>query len=524
MATKAVSVAGYDAKRGRYAFLRDQYWGGDCVRNPSSTTLGTARCTSWVQVSGANGELTDRYALATTGTVRSYLVPHAGESSEAFRDRCDLAANFNVVQPIVDAYVDACTGTVVRDLGTLGPYLKNLNGRGQTWSQHVDEVARWAAVYGWVASVYDNPRENPAKSLAEEEALGIGLRATLVHPSALAWVAVDRDGAVEELAFVDRPYVPDDAAPARMEVNVYVYTREEWRCHKVTVSSSVVWVKIKPKLNEKNLVERGPSPTPGRVPVVFAFFREMTESAVPQGVSLVDDAADLSRQIYNHLSWIEEIHRKTAFPFLGIPERASGGALDPQTRIQIGPENALGYNAESGAPGWITAPDSTTPLRIHALFLVAAALRTTGLEVTASDSSPDASGEALKVRSRDFNARCTRFAGAMQAFESNALKLAATILKTSGAPTVTYPKRFTLPDSAQDLASSLLAFNALWNDIGTEAKLKLVRAVFDSALSLSDDELSRLVEETRAKLSTPSPTTPTKPAGGAPSLAPGGDA
>lgn len=521
MAARATTVAGYDAQRGRYAFLRDSYWGGNQYRNPSSTTMGSARLTQWVQT---QSEVSTSYELRTTGTIRSYLVPHAGESAEKFRVRCELAAHFNVSQPICDAYVDAVTGPVTRELGSLDPYLKNLNGRGMAWPQHVDEVARWAAVYGWVAAVYDNPPTNPAASLAEEEALGIGLRATIVHPTAIAWIAVDRDGAVEEIAFVDKPYAPDDSAPARMEVSVYVYDRATWRVHSVTVSSSVVWSKIRPKLSEKNEVARGPSPTPGRVPVAFAFFREMSESAAPQGMSLIDDAADLSRQVYNHLSWIEEIHRKTAFPFLGIPERASGGALDPETRVQVGPENAFGYNAESGSPAWVTPPDSTTPLRIHALFLVAAALRTTGLEVTATDSGADASGEALKVRSRDFNARCTRFARSMHAFETNALRLASIILKASATPVLTYPKRFVLPDSAQDLASSLLAFNALWPELGPEARLKLVRAVFDSALSLSDDELTQVVVETRAKLSTPAPTTQPKPAAGAPSLAPGGDA
>lgn len=492
-------VATYDFERGRLAFYNDSFWGGDRYRVPSSPTMGRADLTQWRPRVDENGRETGDFDEIVLRRCQSYLVPHPGEQWRAFQVRVNLASYVNLVQPIVDAYVDAVTGPTTRDLGQLDRYLSSLDGRGRAWSDHVEEVARWCAVYGFCATVIDAPKDNPSTSLADEEARGVGLRASLVHPTAFAWLALDDDGELEEFAFVDAPYLPRDSGTQR--VRFWVYTRTAWALYEQEVVVSAGFGAVRAMLADLIPVRVGALPpgVAGRVPVVFAYFRQDTSSSTPRGVPLVGDACDLGRQIYNTLSNVEEIHRKTAFPFLAIPEKAQGGQLEPSTRVQVGPDTALGYASDTGVPQWVQpSAESTKELREHAVFLAQLALRTTGLEVSSNDTSPDASGEALKVRSRDFDSRCSRFARSLAAFEREALALAAQILGISVEPQVTYPKRFTLPSPADDLARAILLVQTFGEKLGPVGTTAATKAALDAALSLSDDQLGAIMADVRA--------------------------
>ena len=170
-------------------------------------------------------------------------------------------------------------------------------------------------------------------------------------------------------------------------------------------------------------------------------------------------------------------------------------------QLKLGPDSAFGYNSATGSPAWVQpSADSTRELREHALFLAAVALRTTGLEVSSSDSSPDASGEALKVRSRDFDSRCARFARALAGFEREALGLASLLTGGAAKPVVTYPKRFVLPSPADDLARAILLVQTFGDKLGTVGYQAAVRAALDAALALSDEQLATIMDDVRASL------------------------
>jgi len=494
-------VTAYDTTtRDRWRYYHDAYQGGQHWHVPSATVLGTASLTAWRPVVN-EGLRTGEWREDVVARLSSYLVPHPGESKTAFEARMRVAAYINVIAPICDAYTDAVTGPITRDLGSLGDALLSLDGQGQEWPELVEDVARWATVYGWCVVLLDRPAANPAANREQELALRVGLRATIVHPPAIAWLSVDRDGAVHEIAFVDAPYQLRDAS--RQVVSLWHYTRETWARYEVEIAADPQWDQVRANLSRP--LESGPSPTPGEVPIAIAYFRRDTASAVPSGISLVADAADLARAAFNTLSSAQEIHA-AAVPFLAIPEPAAGGALDPATRVQVGPTRALGYSSQTGAPGWIAPPsESTKELREHAAFLMAAALRTTGLEVAAGDSPADASGTALRIRSRDFDARCVRFAKGLRAFEERALGLAARILGRDPAVMLTYPKRFVLPDPGQDLARALLLVQGFGASLSTEALAETMRQALDAALSLTPERLAEIVEAARVMPPQPDP-------------------
>jgi len=266
----ALAIATYDAERGHLAFYADSYRGGESYRNPSSLTIGTTRTTRWVPMVDENGGETGDFEQRAVRAYRTYLVPHPGELDAEFTIRRSLAAYINVISMIVDAYTDAVTGHVVRDLGALGGALGNTNGRGRGWAAHVQEVARWTAVYGYFATVIDAPKVNPAQNRAEEERLRVGLRATLVHPTAIAWVCIDHDGAVVEFAFVDQPQVAEAVAPATQVVRFWRYTTETWEVHELAVDVARGWGWCRGSLNEKTRKDGGPLAPGlrGRCPVV----------------------------------------------------------------------------------------------------------------------------------------------------------------------------------------------------------------------------------------------------------------
>lgn len=485
----------YDLQRSRMAFYQDAYWGGEQWRNPSSPTLG--RASLYVYRHDRESDVITEELAATE---RSYLIPHAGERLSAFRARHNLASYLNFISPIVDAYADSATGKVSRDLGALAPYLRNLNGRGRTWDQHMGEVGRWTGVYGFTATLLDTPRVNPAVNRAQEESLGVGARAILIHPPAIAWVSVNDDGQVVEFAFVDQPYESDMSILSHRDVHLWVYDTQGWTKRLARADVTRGYSEQRDELTQGEILDQGAHSTPGRVPVVFTFFREVTSSKFPLGASLIADAADIAREVYNTLSNVGDIHRKTAFPFLAIPQKSATGSLEPETKVQVGPDQAMGYPSETGAPSWVQpSAEQTRELRDHAVFLIGAAYRMAGLEVSTEGTSDVQSGLAIQLKSRGFEARCARFASNLNEYEHVCLDLLAGILGTPADYSVSYPKRYVLPDAGEDLARAVMVLQTLDTKLGPQAEVAAIRQALDAALSLSDDELEGIVTEIEGK-------------------------
>lgn len=512
-----LAVAYYDAQRGRYAFLWDSYWGGDRYRHPSSTTIGTAQLTRWQARRDAQGRDLEEFEEVAVATYQTYLVPHPGEGRREFELRRALAAYVNFPRIIVESFVESVVGPAVHELGALAPYLRNLNGRGRAWGEHIEDVARWIQVYGWTATVLEAPALNLAVTAADEERLGVGLRVCHVHPSAIAWVAVGRGGDLEEFAFVDAPYQPQDSAATTWTACVYVYRRDVWASYEVPMRIGEALSAARTRILDASTpivpTATGPVLTPGRVPVVLAFATEDTSAVFPVGMSTIDDASDVARTVYNELSWIEEIHRKTAFPFLAIPEPAQGGELDPRTRVQVGPSSALGYAAGTGAPAWVQpSAESTAELRTHALFLVMLAVRLAGLEVSLdAGTGNDASGVAIELRNRKFNSTCKRLAKNLAAYEAQVFAMAGAALGIDASTAhSTWPKRFVLPSPSEDLKRLVDFVSTFGTDLSPQAREEVLRQAMEAAMRLSDEQLADLVATIRARLAAP-PTPPPAP-------------
>ncbi|HEY6015651.1 MAG TPA: hypothetical protein VIU16_02605, partial [Gaiellaceae bacterium] len=501
----------YDRARARHVFQRDSFLGGEHYRCPTRTTLSTT--TAWTYALNAQG--TAPQALTRTAKLyTSYLVSHAAESDESFEERLARACYLNLVAPIVSAYAEGVTARVDRDIPDSYGDLSDVDGRGGAWAEHVEEVAQWAALYGYVAVVYDAPAANPAATRADELAAGIGPRVVVVQPLAIAWVEVDDGGKLVTFAYVEQATADETSGAGTgatgalwTDVTVRVWTlaggddgaTPEWQVRKGRINAGASMVGARTSLA---LVERGPLPAVlgGELPVVFAFYKRDTSSRFPMGQSVCDDACDIARSIYNKLSEEDELHTKAGFPFLAIP-KGQGAGLDPETRLALGPGRGLAYDAGAGAPQWVQpSAESSQELRASIVFRAAMAFRLAGIEVATDQSGQAESGIALRVRARGYEARAARFAQAMARYETAGLKLWKLLAGASEDASVAYPKRFTLPDSTEDLAAALQLLTQSPVELGVKAKVALVRKALDAVLAIPDEDLSEMVDEVAALL------------------------
>ena len=496
----------FDLNRGYSLFLADAYEGGEAWERPSSATLGTATLYGYTVATTDEGR--QQAVEVSNGTVRTYLVPWPGESKSNFTRRRSLATYINLACPIVDAYLDAITPNVTRALGRLEPYLASLDGDGQTWPELVSDAALAAALDGVAAVVIDAPERNDATNRAEEQAAGIGLRATVVPLASWAWLRED-DGRVCEFAYADQATLDETAIAQHVRVWVWRSERDDatgvlaatWSVYEHTLAAGTEVGSARTEIMARNPVRTGPLPSAlgGRLPVVFVYHRRVRRSRVPRGQSLAAAPAAIGRQVYQLMSMIEDVQRR-APPFLSVPTASKGG-LEPETAAKVGPDQALPAPESGGTPSWVTFPaEPLADIRAHIAFLVALAYRIAGLEVQADTSAQVQSGEALRVRSRDFESRAAKFAQNLQSFEKRALALCATLLGLSPQEaSTTYPQRFVQRDPSEALASVLLLFQSgIAERMGAEGLVEVLRQGVNAAITLDPAQLDAITAELRA--------------------------
>jgi hypothetical protein len=521
-----VSLHAFDAHRGYALFCADAYEGGRAWDFPSSPTLGqatlygyrVATVTNVVEgVEGTQQVVVER----AIGTVRTYLVPWPGETEANFARRRSLALYVNLVEPIVDEYIDAILPRVTRQLGAAEQYLENLDGDGQNWSSLVENVGLQAALDGVTAVLIDAPKNNPARTRAEEVALGIGLRATVIPLASWAWMRLDDEGCIKEFAYVDAPAV--DPTATTQCVRLWVWRAADpldaqsaaegekpdpggWFLYENNLTVGVSLGDFgKNGASRGKILRSGPlNPAlNGKLPLFFAYHRKVPTSRVPRGKSLAAGPAAAGRQIYQLLSQIEDTQRRTP-PFLSVPTSTKGG-LEPELQMKAGPDVSLPAPEGAGTPSWVAFPsESLQDLRAHAAFLMGIAFRVSGLELQADTSAQVQSGEALRVRSRGFESRAAKFAKNLADFERRAFNAIAALLNIDRSTmSATYPQRYVLSDPSELLAAAMLFMQSFGEYVGPEGVTEVVRQGLNAALNLDETQLNALVAEVKARSAMP---------------------
>lgn len=471
-------ITTYANLRETLQFYNDAYSGGNRWKNPEPSVLSTVHVAEY-----AYSTQDKEYVRSGTKSYSSYLVPHPSERAESYLSRQQFAAYINIVKPIVNAFAEGVTSNVKRNLGALQGKLDDIDYRGTPYPEFIDDLAKRLCVYGFCFVAVDTDGAFP--------------KAINIAPTQVAWVKTNDFGKIEEFAYINQATYSNNSSTSEQNVIIRVCNANGW----ATLQGTVDFEKgFDP--SQLNNISSTPhsSSLNGELPIIVCYYERDTSSIAPLGLSLISDTAQIAKMVYNLLSWAVDIHKKAGFPILTIPNNKTGGALDPESSKEVGPDRALGYNAASGSPQWIApSSDSTKELREHTMFLIQWAFKLQGLELAADQSTQTVSGINLRVRAREFESKAKRFANQLQRFEERLLRMFAALVGVVDSEiTVAYPKVFTLPDSTENITNALAVLELSDKfELGAEARIEAIKQVLSNALPLTDDILSKIMDEIR---------------------------
>jgi hypothetical protein len=472
----------YEDFKQRLLYIQDFFKGGDHLMNPSSTGYGKTSLTVRTLDS-------DNNVHASTRALNSYLIPFDAESVEDFLKRQNRTFYFNLVSQVVNAYSDSVTSKVSRDFDTLEPFVNsNVDFRESTWSEFVASNAKFTALFGFTATYVDYVVPEGVNTLGGIIEQDAGPKCILINPLQFAWVVVSAKGEVEEFAWYESA---EDTGSANVKaVSIRVVNRKGWKI----VQGALNVVNLGKGMADLVVTLEGDHPTSlkGKLPVVFNFYDRDYTASYPLGKSLVNDLVDVARAVYNYNSMVSDIHKGT-FPILTVPLARTGGVMPPKTEIAVGSANALPYDSETGTPNYISpSSEPSRELREHTSYIIRTAYQQLGLTLTLDSSAQIQSGEALKIRSREFESYASKFASNMLKFESKVLDLFNMYLGLQAKYSIAYPKTFSIPQTKEDFenAKGLLDVSFISN----EGKVAALKQMISVALSLSDEEMGSVLE------------------------------
>lgn len=162
--------------------------------------------------------------------------------------------------------------------------------------------------------------------------------------------------------------------------------------------------------------------------------------------------ADLSKRLFNLDSELDEILRGQTFSLLTlqVPDDSSAEQkLDAAKAAgqTIGTNNLMVHSGST--PEFIAPPDGPATVYMARIADLRARIDEIGLNV----GTPAAreSGIAMALRFQTINAELSRFAARMEDLERNAWELSRRWLGMTAAPTVQWPREFSMLDVAQEM-------------------------------------------------------------------------
>jgi hypothetical protein len=312
--------------------------------------------------------------------IDTYLAAMPNESQSNFNLRKARASFQNYCQEIIRVYLAtffAAGNQVDRSLvvEALGEELAgNIDLRGTAIDSFLRRGEKEALNYGWALCLTDltNPTAIAINSLADERAIVRPYSRWVVPSNIWDW---KRDPITHELTFL---VIDEGNHPWYEDKHVWsVWNSLEWQI----VDSEGTLLNS----GEHNL---------GFVPADILVCDEPSEDSdtEPFGHSALRDVADLQLELYRTSSELEDLLRKTAFPFLHI-------RVDPEDTARssgaqpIGPDYGLKTSAEVA---WVTPDTNAASVLAERVVYLSNEIRQIAGIATRSEESTEAhSGAAL---------------------------------------------------------------------------------------------------------------------------------
>lgn len=408
------------ADRYYYWYLRHSYRGGRDYVYPPLATVHPDRGRILRTVSIEEEDTTEMVGGS------SYLLAHGRESPEDFGARRRISYPLRICAPIVNEYVS----TILRPRTerAVAREIEEANARvglhGEPLSQFRESVLRWALVYGlvWVgAELVAPPRVTGGDVETQADAAGRTTRSRVVPPQRALWWSFDDAGNCTGV-LVDEGTSIESGSPfdsdRRSILNLRFYTPTEVTTYRAEVrdctgTEAANYAHLRMGALEAVATEPGP----GFVPFVPVAFRRSETSDSPAGESLIEGAADIQHDIYNHRSWIQSIHRDQGFPVLGVPYELGEGKVGRLTQISLSTKRALPFLAGT-QPVWLSPPmEQAQEMRDYCNEAIEYARTDAGVG-RRSDSAQVASGKAEEWQHAPFFANCKGGAEMMTSWET----------------------------------------------------------------------------------------------------------
>jgi len=365
----------------------------------------------------------------------SYLRRLPGESAmggtnatgeeDAWVRRRDGASHDPVSSRIVWTYVDTFfrqhvdRSSVIDALGQ--DVYDNVDMRGTGIDDWLPSAYAQGLAHGWVIGLVDLPPvEEEFASLEHEKAAGLRPYVQLITPIRVWKLEQDDFGAVT--------YALIHEGPSRWR---------EWTADGCRL------------LDEDGNVLESKQHSFGKVPMVI--FRandpDPDDETAPVGESAMAATSLVDLQILQHLSLLDDIQRKTGFPFLHVQR-------DQETIIES--DTTLGADYQyyiDASVDWKAPPDTCTQeVRAHIQWLESLALKIGGVHRRSMDSVEAHSGLALDWENAPIYSIVHRWARRLRAWELQLWGLMAEALGKRGTIIeVSYPDDFSSRPVDQDL-------------------------------------------------------------------------
>lgn len=384
----------YGRLRGRWAFLLDSFIGGDDYRRAGYLTKYQLESESEYQARLLHTPLDNQCA----SIISTYL---------SFLFRNDIERNFGTWEGQADVQ----------------SFLADADFEGRSFNAFMKEVATWSSVFGhtWVLM---NKANSGAQSLGQEIDMGVRPYLSVITPMVVNdWNWRRNLNGSYELVYIR--YIEE--VVAKMTI-VKEITPEEIR----------TWA-LDDEKKEAHIQAIEPN-TLGRVPAICVYNRKSIVRG--QGVSDLQDIADVQRMIYNLTSEVEQSIRLDGHPTLVVPPTAQiGSGAGGMIVLQDGSDPALNpYYLEHNSNN-VDAIRNT----INDLTDKIDKMANTGA-VRGVRSQSMTSGVAMETEFQLLNARLSEKADSLELAEEQIWRLFGLYQGRAWEGAVKYPDSFSMRD------------------------------------------------------------------------------
>jgi len=383
-----------------------------------------------------------------------YLEPYYYESREDYEKRLRMIGLDNHVKSIVDLYNSFLfRKEIKRDFGSLEndpglkPFLADADLDGRSLLAFLRDVSTYAMVYGHAWVIVDKPTTQ-ARTRADELQQGIRPYVSLFTPdNVLDWEYERTSNGLYELTYLkvkeevlkDKQYIREYTPT---EINVYMISGNE---------------------KTGRIVETVPN-TLGKVPAVCVYAQRSNIRGV--GVSAVGDIADITKELYEFGSEIEQIVRLTNHPSLVKTADTEAGA-------GAGSIIQMPQSMDPGLKPYLLQPNGASiDSVINAMQKKVEAIdRMASLAGIRSVESRRLSGVALTSEFQTLNSKLSGFAMCLEHAEELIWRLWATYQGKVWDGEVEYPRSFSIQDKANDVTMLKMAKEANIADVNINKEI-----------------------------------------------------